>query len=227
MDTINLDKKRVKKVLTKVLKNKSRQLLPPSRYYKLSEKIRIDVTPKNKTFWRVESTEDCVRISYSCDIKADWNKILTSKNQSAIIAYNNITQFQNKFREEIKRILDKMGMNEGKNWWEMKINPPLISVSSICVRNNSLRYENPIFLKSKIEEIKVAIKGMTLTSPKFESFPAKELIHSIRVESDCTKFLVRISLNKSNPHHLSITPWGIIKQLQRNHPKLGTFVKIK
>lgn len=227
MDTINLDKKRVKKVLTKVLKLKSRKWLPASRYYKFSEKIRIDIIPKNKVFWRVDSTENCVRISYSCEIKVDWNKILTSKNQSAIIAYNNITQFQNKFREEIKQFLDKMDMNKPYNSWEFRLNPPLISVSFIFVKNNSLQYENPIFLKSKIEEIKTAIKGMTLTSPKFESLPAKELIHSIRVESDCTKFLVRISLKKSNPHHLSITDYGIIKQFQKKHPKLGTFVKIK
>lgn len=225
MDTINLDKKRVKKVLTKVLKLKSRKWLPVSRYYKFSEKIRIDVIPKNKVFWRVESTENCVRISYSCEIEVDWNKILTSKNQSAISAYNNITQFQNKFREEIKWFLDKMGMNKPYNSWEFRLNPPLISVSFIFVKNNSLRNENPIFLKSKIEEIKTAIKGMTLTSLELESLPAKELIHSIRVESDCTKFLVKISLNKSNPHHLSITPRGIIKLFQKKHPKLGTFVK--
>ena len=98
-----------------------------------------------------------------------------------------------------------------------------VTLEEALIEESILEENNEV----KIEEIKTAIKGMTLTSPKFESFPAKELIHSIRVESDCTKFLVRISLNKSNPHHLSITPRGIIKQLQRNHPKLGNFVKIK
>ena len=101
----NLKHSRVKKILTRLLRDKAREILPPSAYYKLKDTVIIKLHPQNKIFTLTESEQNCVRIYYSANIKVDWVKIFSNNHKSALIAHTNIERFKKSFNDEVSKIL--------------------------------------------------------------------------------------------------------------------------
>jgi hypothetical protein len=217
-----LNHSRVKKILTKLLREKAREILPPSAYYKLKDTIIIKLHPQNKIFTKTESEQNCVRIYYSANIKVDWVKIFYSNHKNALIAHTNIERFKKDFSDEVSKILNYMGMKKPTYEWR-ETNPPLISVSSMVIHcQNSLYSEKSEILNPKIAEIKNTIRSLIITHKEKEVI-LKDCIHAILVKPLVTKFKVEIHFKKT----AGLTLWDINLggRLHKKNPKLLKFIK--
>lgn len=222
MKVNNFEHRRVKKILTKLLKDKAREILPPSAYYKLKDTIIIKLHPQNKIFTLTESEQNCVRIYYSANIEVDWVKIFSNNNKSAFIAHTNIERFKKNFNDEVNKILKCMGMKKPTYEWREK-NPPFISVSSIIINfQNPLYREKSEILNPKIVEIKNAIRSLIITHQQKEVF-VKDYIHAIRVKPIVTNFSYEISFKKIDKP--TIWDTNLRGTLHQKNPKLSKFIK--
>ena len=218
----NLKHSRVKKILTRLLRDKAREILPPSAYYKLKDTIIIKLHPQNKIFTLTESEQNCVRIYYSANIKVDWVKIFSNNHKSALIAHTNIERFKKNFSDEVSKILKYMGMKKPTYEWREK-NPPFISVSSIIIHcENPLYREKSEILNPKIAEIKTNIRSLTITHQEKE-VTVKDFIHAIRVKPLVTNFSYEISYKKTDKP--TILDTNLRGKLHKKNPKLSKFIK--
>lgn len=221
MENIKLDKKRVRKILTKLVKDKAREMMPRSPYYKLHQKISVVVVPQNKVFSKVSSDDDHIRIYYSASIEMNWVKILRSKNKSASQAYFRQRKFKLQFRDELNRIFKYLGVREiiTREWRET--NPSLISSPSVLIFHRNFLYEQEN-LSSEISEIKKAIRELSWKRPNGQEIIMKEILHGIKVIADRTQFRVKIAFKKDGSFQPSIQ--RVLIELGNKLPHLGTFV---
>lgn len=222
METINLDKKRVRKILTKLVRDKVQKMMPRSPYYKLHQKISVIVVPQNEVFPKVSSDDDHIRIYYSASIEMDWHKILRSKNKSASEAYLRQQKFKLQFCDELKRMFKYLGVENliVREWRETS--PSLISSAAVVITHKSFLFYEKQNLGNEISEIKKAIRGLSWKRPNGEEIIMKEILHGIRVMTDRTEFRVKIAFKKDGSFQPSVA--RVLIELRNKHPHLGTFV---